>query len=369
MLNILRPLIHSICFLLVLGACNPDENAPSISTGNGPGANPNTSKGPADWLIPIGEVLDGGPGKDGIPSIDDPQFEPVAANDFLREDDLVIGIKVGDLIRAYPHPILDWHEIVNDNVNMVPIALTYCPLTGTAVGWNRMVDGSLTTFGVSGLLYQTNLMPYDRATNSTWSQMRLDCVNGQLIESRAQIEHVVETTWATWKLMFPDSEVMTRATGFARNYNTYPYGDYRTSEQLIFPVNTDNSSLPRKTRVLGVIVNGLAKAFSINSFDQPTTRIITDRVGGTRIVVLGNQKLNFLAAYANSIDGAEPGLEFSPVAEVNNAAVMTDNEGNQWNLFGEAIQGPRKGERLDRVTAFIGYWFAWATFYPDLELR
>ena len=360
------PDLQYLLLLLLLCACNTESET---FTGTGNGANGGTGMGPDDWLVPISEVLDGGPGRDGIPSIDEPVFEPVSEANFVDDDELVIGVKNNEVVRAYPHSILDWHEIVNDQVGHLALALTYCPLTGTGVGWNREVDGTLTTFGVSGLLYQTNLMPYDRATGSTWSQMRLDCVNGQLIETRATVEWIVETKWSTWRQMFPGSEVLSRQTGISRDYNSYPYGDYRTSDQLFFPVSNEDPRLPRKDRVLGVIVNGRAKAFPVRGFSGNETRVITDRVGGERILVYGNESDNYLVAYANAIQGTDPGLTFQPAVNSGPQTVLTDNEGNQWNIFGEAVDGPREGQQLDRVTAFIGYWFAWAAFYPEIELR
>ncbi|MEL6945943.1 MAG: DUF3179 domain-containing (seleno)protein, partial [Bacteroidota bacterium] len=176
------------------------------------------------WLIPKSEVRDGGPGKDGIPSIDNPIFIDAETADFLDPDDLIVGVKVGDDIRAYPHLILDWHEIVNDQLDDLALSLNYCPLTGTAIGWNRTIDGNTTTFGVSGLLYNTNLMPYDRLTNSTWSQMRLDCVGGELKGESADLYPVVETTWANWKKRYRNTKVLSTNTGFNRRYGQYPYG-------------------------------------------------------------------------------------------------------------------------------------------------
>ena len=358
-----RHFINYLLFFGVMGlvASCSDSDTPAIPS-------PGTPANNNEWLIPTSEILDGGPGKDGIPSIDQPVFVSVEEATFMRDDELVVGFRNGNVARAYPHSILDWHEIVNDDVDDLPVAITYCPLTGTAVGWSRMVNGGLTTFGVSGLLHQTNLMPYDRNSNSTWSQMRLDCVNGPLIRSAAQTEHVIETTWSTWKSMFPDSEVLSRNTGFNRDYERYPYGNYKTSNDLFFPINNDNEELHRKERVLGVLVNNIATAYPLSDFEGAETKVLIDNVGGREVVVFGNRSLNMIAAYENRIDSADPGLEFSPVSEPVGEAILTDNEGNEWNIFGEAISGPREGQRLDRVVSFVGFWFAWATFYPNIDL-
>ena len=132
----------------------------------GDGSEDATDVDTESWLIPVNEVFGGGPGKDGIPAISNPKFKPDSTITFLSDDDLVIGVKFEGQLRTYAHLILDWHEIVNDNLGQRYFALTYCPLTGSAIAWDRNLGGEVTTFGVSGLLYNTNLIPYDRATDS-----------------------------------------------------------------------------------------------------------------------------------------------------------------------------------------------------------
>ena len=177
-----------VLFVLINWSCSKDNN--EITPTGTPTTSPTTPiAGSDDWLIPQNEVRDGGPGKDGIPSIENPNFSSIEQIDFLEEQDIVIIVETGEDIKAYPHPILDWHEIVNDDIiEMVngelvansSLSLTYCPLTGTAIGWDSNVAGTKTSFGVSGLLYNSNLMPYDRATDSYWSQMEHKCVKGEL---------------------------------------------------------------------------------------------------------------------------------------------------------------------------------------------
>ena len=352
--------------LLFLGfACSTDSGETVPQTPTGPA--PSTPIDP--WLIPDNQILDGGPGKDGIPSIDVPSFSSISEINFLNDEDLVIGIKVGDEVRAYPHPILDWHEIVNDMVEDVAVAVTYCPLTGTAIGWDRRLDNTLTTFGVSGLLFNTNLMPYDRATDSYWSQMRLDCVKGSFSGTRIEFVPLVETTWATWKQLYPDSRVLNTNTGFDRDYGRYPYGPYRTNNSmLIFPIEPDDPRLPRKERVLGIIVNEVAKAYRFNNFPGSEITIVQDQFQGRKLVIAGSTDRNFLVAYESELEDGTA-LEFLPIeGDVEPGVIMLDTEGNQWNLFGEAVAGPRAGEKLITTESFMGYWLAWGAFYPDLEI-
>ena len=173
---------YFLVLLTLIFSCD-NGDGPGTFSGGGTGIGPGngTIPGNSTWSIPSNQVFDGGPGKDGIPALVNPAMVSSVQANYLTDNDLVIGFKVGDDVRAYPHQILDWHEIINDVVGEQPLAITYCPLTGTGIGWNRVISGNTTTFGVSGLLFNTNLIPYDRSTDSNWSQMKLECVNGQLI--------------------------------------------------------------------------------------------------------------------------------------------------------------------------------------------
>ena len=319
------------------------------------------------WLIPKDEILDGGPGKDGIPSIDAPSFVLASQASYLNDNDLVIGVKVGSEVRAYPHPILDWHEIINDGINSTKFTITYCPLTGSGIWWNRVVNGNETTFGVSGLLYNSNLIPYDRKTDSNWSQMKLQSVNGSLIGTIPETAAIVETTWKTWKTMYPQTKVIDEdKTGFNRNYGSYPYGDYRTNHNnLVFPISTDHSRLPRKERVCGVIVSGKAKVYKFSSFPD-SINVINDVFNSTSLVCAGSNPDNFLVLFNRKLNDGTV-LTFTPVQN-NLPVVMQDNEGNTWDVFGNAISGPRTGEKLIFIPSYIAYWFAWGTFYPGVEI-
>jgi len=333
-------------------------------------SDPVNGSGDPSWLVPINQVFDGGPGKDGIPALfNPPMIDPAQAN-YLNDNDLVVGYKVGNDVRAYPHKILDWHEIINDDIRGEQVAITYCPLTGTAIAWSRLIEGSITTFGVSGLLYNTNLIPYDRATDSNWSQMRLDCVNGKLIGEEIATFQVVETTWGTWKQMYPNTLTVSTTTGIGRPYGTFPYiaangDDYRVDPFILFPIEIDDDRLPRKDRVHGIIINGNAKVYPINSFQNRVT-LIQDSHEGKDLLIVGDRSMNYANSFYRTLpDGSN--LEFQAVQK-SLPAVLSDSEDNQWDIFGEAIVGPRTGEKLTPTTSFIGYWFSWGTFYPQVEI-
>ncbi len=313
------------------------------------------------WLIPEGQVRDGGPGKDGIPSVDNPQFIAVGEVDFLQDDDLVEGVVYKGKQRAYPHAILDWHEIVNDDFDDISYALTYCPLTGTGIAWDRVVDGQLTTFGVSGKLYNNNLMPYDRRTDSYWSQLKLLCVNGTLIGTEAATFPTIETTWKTWKKMYPNSEVLSKNTGYSRNYGVYPYGGYKTdNDYLLFPNSINDDRLPSKERVLGVLNKGANRVYSLNLFATP--KVIFDTLGDDELIVIGSQADNFIVAFRKGdLDGFTLDLSQLPVLGM-------DNAGNALTIDGRIVEGPLSGTRLEQPISFMGYWFAFGTFYAGIGI-
>ena len=353
MLKYIKFIIISTALLF---SCSDNSNV--LNSGNG------GNSGSNDWLIPQNEVFDGGPGKDGIPALENPDNKSVNQIIYLSDNDLVVGFQSGDQARAYPHKILDWHEIINDKLNGKNVAITYCPLTGTGIAWNREINEKITTFGVSGLLYNTNLIPYDRLTNSNWSQMRLDCVNGSLLGDEIATYHLIETTWKTWKEMFPNSSVVTTNTGFSRNYAQFPYGDYKTNNsKLLFPVTPNDDRLPAKERVLGLIQNKKAKIYTFKLFENGT-KIINDQFEGNELIVIGSKDKNFIAAFEKNINGKE--RTFTAIDEGEN--IMQDADGNKYNLFGTITEGVDKGEQLVSTTSFMGYWFSFGAFYANAEI-
>ena len=340
----------------------------NCSNDNSIGSGGTTTSGGV-WLIPQSEIKDGGPGKDGIPALTNPSMIPASSASFLRNDDLVIAVKIGNEVRVYPHLLLDWHEIINDGIGANKYSLTYCPLTGSGIAWNRIIDGKETTFGVSGLLYNTNLIPYDRETGSNWSQMKLKGVNGKNINKDVEIFPVIETSWGFMKQLYPNSLVVSNSTGIysTDQYAFYPYGDYRTNNsRLIFSVSNDDSRLPRKERIHGLIENEVTQVFRFSSFPDILNVYNTNSIGKD-IVVAGSQQNNFIVSFYRILEGETKVLEFTPV---NNQfpKILKDQEGNIWNVFGEAVDGPRKGSRLTATRSYNAFWFAWGTFWPNAEI-
>ncbi|MDN3669038.1 DUF3179 domain-containing protein [Echinicola jeungdonensis] len=350
----LKKIISSVWLVLMCSSGCTEGDSPNSIGGIG------GTKQDTTWLIPIKEVFDGGPGKDGIPALTNPNFISASEAIYLSDEDLVLGYVDLNEAKAYPHRILDWHEIINDDINEISMAVIYCPLTGTGIAWDRNIGKGKTTFGVSGLLYNTNIIPYDRATDTNWSQILLKAVNGDLAGQNPKTINLVETSWKNWREMFPQTKVVSTITGHNRNYGFYPYGSYRTNETILFPVSKRDNRLHPKERVLGIIHENSVKAYRIEMFGEVNS-LILDQFGTNDLVIVGNKTKNFIVAFNRKLpDGTL--LDFE-VVENKGATILKDQEGNQWDIMGRAVSGPREGERLKAMPQMIGYWFAWAPFY------
>jgi hypothetical protein len=279
-------------------------------------------------------VASGGPPKDGIPAIDRPQYSSAAeADKWLLPEDIVFGVGYASLVAAYPQRILVWHEIANETVGNEKISITYCPLTGTAIGFKgRLGPQSFSTFGVSGKLVNSNLIMYDRSTDSQWPQILGKAIHGSSRGTRLEEFPIVWTTWEKWKKKHPDTRVLSQKTGFIRNYGKSgdPYGSYLgknkgyyASEDLLFRPIFEDEQLPPKAVVAGVRDKaGNAAA------------ILKDRLRREKKMELKLGKRTVVVTY-------EPGLDF----------------------YSAAIK-----ETAERINAFDAMWFAWKGFYPDTQL-
>ncbi|MEX0690078.1 MAG: DUF3179 domain-containing protein, partial [Candidatus Paceibacterota bacterium] len=206
--------------------------------------------------IPLDEILSGGPGKDGIPSIDNPKFIPISEADFLESSDPGLGLTVNGESRFYPYKILVWHEIVNDSIAGEPVLVTYCPLCATGIVFDRRIDGEVQEFGVSGRLWQSNLLMYNRAKNedeeSLWSQVLGEAVLGTHTSKKLSIVRSDIVRFGDWKKAHPNTLVLSKDTGAFRNYGGDPYGDYYTSESVSFGATFNDTRLHPKALVHGI---------------------------------------------------------------------------------------------------------------------
>ena len=273
--------------------------------------------------IPLDRIFSGGPPKDGIPAILHPKFVEVTRMRGMRDDDLVIGFSHNGDTRAYSLRILVWHEIVNDTVGGWPIAVTYCPLCGTSMIFDRRAGRQTLSFGVSGLLYQSDVLMYDHQTESLWSQLEMQAVAGKLAGRPLNWLPSQHMTWRAWKERYPNSAVLSTDTGYNRNYGGTAYKGYETNQQTMFPVPHHRTDLPNKTWVVGVIVNGMPKAYPVRELERLGGKTITDTVGGTSIHLQYDARARFVE-----------------VAAEDNA----------------------------NIPSVSVYWFAWQAFYPNTEL-
>jgi len=228
-------------------------------------------------IVPLDQIVGGGPPPDGIPSIDNPKFISVQeAEEFLEDSDLIVSLNINGDIRAYPLQILVWHEIINDIVGKTPVAVTYCPLCFTNQVFNRtMNDGQILEFGTSGKLYNSNLVMYDRTTKSLWSQAMSQAIVGELAGVKLERIPFDVAYWRDWKQLYSDSKVLSRDTGSNRPYGVDPYGDYYTSKEVLFPVSKHDDRLGLKEIIIGFENGGQYKAYRLQDVERK--KVINDQ--------------------------------------------------------------------------------------------
>ncbi len=236
------------------------------------------------YIVDPKEIVSGGPPKDGIPSLDNPKFVSVKeADEWIRDDELVLALEYEGVTRVYPLQILVWHEIVNDNVSGTPLAITYCPLCGSGIAYKRVVDGKEVEFGTSGKLYNSNLVMYDRKTDSYWTQIGGLAIVGELTGTQLEAVSIDTVVWRDWKKTHPESEVLSQDTGFSRDYGRDPYGNYYEDSFILFSVENEDDRIHPKTIIFGIEVNGEFSAYTED--DLKKKPIIKDTVGGVDIEV------------------------------------------------------------------------------------
>ena len=274
--------------------------------------------------VPVQAIQRGGPPKDGIPSIDKPKFVP-ARNSRLRDDDRVLGVALQGTARAYPVRILNWHEVVNDRFGDRGIVVTYCPLCGTGMAFEAQIDTTAASFGVSGLLYNSDVLLYDRATQSLWSQILKTAVSGPLKGTRLQSVSMAHTSWADWRSRHPDTQVLSTDTGFTRDYQRDPYAGYESVPRLMFDVQHRDDRVPLKEWVLGIEVSGTHKAYPFSTLASRVNRQgeLLDTVNGQRL------RIRYQATHRS--------------------AEAFDEHGKPW-------------------PGTMAYWFAWVAFHPQTDV-
>jgi hypothetical protein len=299
--------------------------------------------------------------RDAIPSIDAPVFEHASRTFQYIDDEPVIGVVGPHEQRAYSAWTLDLHEIVNDEVEGVPIAVTWCPLCGTAIAYARTVGGRTLTFGVSGMLYRDALVMYDRETGSLWSQVDGRAIKGELAGQTLRPVASIQSTWAEWKALYPDGLVLTKGGngGFRSSYETYN----RSTRLGILGTRVPHSAIPPKTQILGVRYNGDAIGFPVK--DVRAAALVQVTVGGVPIMLAATSDMLPIVAFER--DAGERRLTFTRTDDVR---MLSDADTHsRWRVAdGVAIDGRLKGTQLRRVVTYPAFWFGWIGFFPRSAL-
>ncbi|MBI3810350.1 MAG: DUF3179 domain-containing protein [Nitrospirae bacterium] len=272
--------------------------------------------------VPLDQIVSGGPGKDGIPALLKPVFVPVREANFLKDEERILGLSRGSEAKAYPIKILNWHEIVNDTIGGKPVVVTYCPLCGTGIGFEASVQGRPHTFGVSGLLYQSDLLMYDHQTQSLWSQISMEAVAGPLTGAKLKPVFLTHTTWEEWRGEHPATLVLSTQTGYSRDYNRDPYLGYAQSAELMFDTRHFDPRYHPKEWVLGIEVKGAFKAYPFAELKK-VKGPLTDQINGQKVRIL-----------------------FNPRAQ---SASVTDADGRP-------------------MPSVMAFWFAWYAFHPGTQV-
>jgi Protein of unknown function (DUF3179) len=354
----------SIFIVITIIPVNFNSGASIVFKTNGDDTNSAHAQGRGN-IVPLDQIVNGGPPPDGIPSIDNPKFTSVQEADekFLEDSDLVVGLNINGDIKAYPLQILVWHEIVNDIVGKTPIAVTYCPLCFTNQVFNRtMNDGQILEFGTSGKLYNSNLVMYDRTTKSLWSQAMAQAIIGELAGIKLDRIPFDVAYWKEWKQLYPYSQVLSRDTGSTRPYGADPYADYYTNGDVLFPVSIRDDRSGLKEIVIGFENKGQYKAYKIKDVEK--SKVVNDEVNSKPIALFSVNPF-MTRAYNPVVDG-EITLQFE--YNPKNNTFIDKQTRSQWNFDGKALDGQMKGKQLQRLPFDEGFWFEWVAFHPSTEL-
>lgn len=304
---------------------------------------------PEKMRIRLEEITWGGVRKDGIPSLDNPKLIAGSEAIYMRGDDLVFGVSINGDARAYPLRIMGWHEMFNETIGGVPVALAYCTLCGSGILFETKVQGrgKPLVFGSSGFLYRSNKLMFDRETQSLWNQFTGKPVVGPLVNSGITLQQrpVVITTWEAWQRANPATQILDIETGHRRDYGSgVVYANYFSSDDLMFPTLVDQRQHKQKDYVFGVRKFGGAKAWPLKAFAGG--RILNDGMLDTPLVLIGDSGARAVRAYERE------GLTF----RIRNGA-LTSDDGRTWRQTEDAlISGDTQ---LPRVAGHIAYWFAW----------
>ena len=326
--------------------------------------------------VDLSEIMSGGPPRDGIPAVDTPRYASTEnAGEWLDPDEPVIAAEIAGEARAYPLQILIWHEMANDTLGGIPIAVTFCPLCNSAIVFDRRLDGEVLDFGTTGRLRLSDLVMYDRQTETWWQQLTGTGIVGEHAGRELVRLPAAIVSWRDFRAAFPNATVLSRETGYSRSYGSNPYAGYDSTTQPFLLRRTPDPRLPAMERVLHVAAGEAERIYPFGAFtDEP---VINDEVGGEPVVVMSrggtlsaldqpriadSRRIPSAAAYSRRL--ADRTLAF----ELRGGNIADTATGSVWNLFGEAVDGPLAGSRLEPLSRGDHFAFAWLAFHPDADV-
>ena len=328
-------------------------------------------------LVDLDEIMSGGPPKDGIPPIDEPEFDSVGdASDWLNPREPVVVVSVNGETKAYPIQILTWHEIVNDTIGGVPVAVTFCPLCNATIVFDRRSDGEVLDFGTTGRLRKSDLVMYDRQSESWWQQFTGQAIVGEKAGTVLDRIPAVIVAFEDFREAYPRSPVLSRRTGYHRSYGNNPYRGYDSiDDQPFLFFDPVDERLPPMERVLNVSIDDSHKLYPFSVFESEP--VINDVVAGMPVVVFSRQgtlsaldgtviadsrKVPSATAYDRRVDGKT--MRFA----LRDGHIVDEESGTRWNLFGTGIDGPLAGRRLEPAPGGVHFAFAWLAFNPESKI-
>lgn len=332
-------------------------------------------------IVPLTEIVSGGPAKDGIPAIDRPQFVTVRqAGQWLHQREPVLVVQYGGITRVYPLRILLWHEIVNDRIADLPITVTFCPLCNTAIAFHRQHGGRILDFGTTGRVRHSDLVMYDRQTETWWQQITGEGLVGKFAGDTLRVIPSAMVSWGTVETAYPTAQVLSQETGYDRPYGTTPYAGYdapgNSPLAAFFRVGRDER-LPAMERVVAVKLGTESVAYPFSRLRD--ARVVNDVLAGRSIVVMwapgaasavdarqvsAGRDVGATGVFDRALNGRI--LTFDPAAPGR----FRDRETRStWDILGRAVAGSLHGQQLTRIAAGDYFWFAWAVFRPETRVR
>lgn len=312
--------------------------------------------------IEMERIVEGGPGSEQIPSINQPEFESVAsANTYLDDAGMGIVLTLGGSTRFYPYQVLVWHEVVNDTMDGRSILVSYSPLTNTPAVYERSVNADVFVFDVTGKLYNNNALYIDRATHSLWQQSTGMAVVGEKIDTTLERIPSTVVSWGVFRSTYPNGSVLSRQTGVTRDYTRDPYGAYATNNTIEFPINAKDDRFHPKTVVYGVDTGSDQKAYLSETLKKQT--VLNEHIGPLFALVVYDETLGTVRAFDRVVGPQE--LTFQGEKDV----LVDTQTGSRWNLGGKAFSGALQGERLREVPIQQSYWFSWFATHPSTQVH